>query len=84
MDFQGILEHRPWMPSTAVCVRCVSVLEIGYQGILEHRQWVAKFEFWGPKKGTTMRPKWSPGDPKMSQKWTKVAPRARFGTTCEK
>ena len=31
-----------------------------------------------------MRPKWSLGAPKMIQKWTKVGPRARSGTTCEK
>ena len=31
-----------------------------------------------------MRPKWSLGPPKMTQKWTKVGPRARSGTTCEK
>ena len=31
-----------------------------------------------------MRPKWNLGGPKVAQKWTKVGPRARSGTTCEK
>ena len=31
-----------------------------------------------------MNPKWSLGGAKVDQKWTKVGPRARSGTTCEK
>ena len=38
----------------------------------------------GSAQGTKMKPKWSLGAAKMSQKWTKVGPKARFGTTCEK
>ena len=43
-----------------------------------------KIEASGAKKGTRMRPTWNPGGPTMDHRWTKVAPRARSGTTREK
>ena len=73
MSYQGILEQRPWVPSTAVCVR--RVLEMGCRGILEHRPWVPKLKLWGPQKRgqneAKMEPRGTQNEPKVDKSGTK-------------